>query len=109
MEAAARNRQLPDTKPAYRALLVDDQGHVWLNIVQPGDVVVVGGRGLTYAASGDDGDGSLWWILDSSGRRLDSVSLPFNVSLRVIRGGKAYGIETDSLGVERVVRYAVGR
>ena len=106
-EDAVKNGRIPSTKPAYRALIVDDNGRIWLNIVRPGDLVVNDGGRLRYTSRAADANASLWWVLDPSGRRLGTVSLPFAVTLRVIRAGKVYGIETDNLGVERVVRYAV--
>lgn len=37
------------------------------------------------------------------------VELPQNFTLKAAREGQVYGIETGDLGVERLVRYHIGR
>ena len=101
METAARGGRLPRTRPAYRDLLVDDQGRVWIQAVTARDVVVSTGGGLAYAGE----DEAAWRVYAPGGGELADVRLPQNFKLWRVRGGRAYGVETDDLGVERLVRY----
>ncbi|HEX7243553.1 MAG TPA: 6-bladed beta-propeller [Longimicrobiaceae bacterium] len=100
--------KVPSTKPAFKDFLVDDRGRVWINVVTGEDVQVSGDDGLRYAAMpGRDDRGSPWWVFDRAGKRVAALALPRNVTLHVVRGTDAYGVETDDLGVQRIVRYRV--
>jgi len=107
IEEAVQQKRVPSVKPAYKAFLVDDRGRVWLNVTTPEDVVVMTDEGLAYVSSRTTAapSPSPWWVLDASGRRVATLSLPNNVRLGVVRGGRAYGVETDADGVVRIVRY----
>jgi len=48
-------------------------------------------------------------VFDASGRRVAVHTVPSSVRLSEVRGGKAYGIDVDEDGVQRVVRYVVAR
>jgi hypothetical protein len=111
MEQAVRTGRLPRTAPIYKDLLVDDQGRVWVNVLTEDDIVTRGELGLVYVNTRRLDEGGIaqtpWWIFEPSGRRVAVVMGPNNVRLWQVRGGRAYGIETDSDGVQRVVRFAV--
>jgi len=111
IEQAVSESRLPKTKPAYKGMVVDDRGNVWLNATTDDDVVLNTDRGLAYVSRQRLREGGIapspWWVVDGGGRRIASVTLPNNVSLVAVRGGKAYGVETDGDGVQRIVRYAV--
>jgi len=111
MQKAASQGRLPETKPAYKALVVDDHGRVWVNVLTSDDVVVSGERGLTYASRARLDQGGVapspWWILGADGRREATLSLANNVALSLVKGDRAYGFETDADGVQYLVRYRV--
>ena len=78
---------MPDTKPAYMALLADDKGGLWVKLSWP--------------------EGALettWMVLDGeSGAIVATTKLPVHMDLYAVRGGKAYGIiDGEETGVELV-------
>ncbi len=87
MRAKFRERGLHTTKPAYRRLLVDDNNRAWL---EPG-------------ATQDSIDVE-WIVLDMDSRVVGKVMFPFGTSLRAIRGGRIYAVETQD-GVPTVAVY----
>lgn len=113
MRQAVREGRLPSTKPAWKQMLVDDRGRLWINVVTSDDVVRFSPEtGLEFAslsrlAQGGAGQ-TPWWVYAPQGRRVTIYMLPNNVSLAQVRDGKAYGVEIDADGVQRVVRFAVG-
>ena len=87
MFRAALSRDMPDTKPAYMALLADDKGGLWVKLSWP--------------------EGALettWMVLDGeSGAIVATTTLPVHVDLYAVRAGKAYGtIDDEETGVELV-------
>lgn len=76
-----------DRWPLFRELVVDDARNVWLGLL------------------GRHGEPVHWTAFDQAGAQVASMDLPENVSLRVVRGGRAYGIELDADDVPRVVIY----
>lgn len=103
---AARQKRIPGTKPIFRGFLVDDQGRMWINVVGSDEVLVSTERGFVYTSATRSGAGaSTWWVVRRDGRAVGKVSLPESVELMVVRGGKAYGIEVDEDGVQRLVRF----
>lgn len=113
LRLALSEHRVPATKPAYKAMLVDDRGRLWVNVSTTDDVVVLGGIGLTYTSkreySGGQPGVSPWWVFDASGRRVAIYTVPSSVRLWEVRGDRAYGVDLDEDGVQRVVRYAVTR
>jgi len=76
-----------DSWPLFRDMVVDDADRVWLGLL------------------GRHGDPVHWVAFDQSGAQVASMELPENVSLRVLRGRMAYGVEFDHDDVARVVIY----
>lgn len=76
-----------DSWPLFREIVVDDARNVWLGLL------------------GKHGEPVHWAAFDQAGAQVASMDLPENVSLRVVRGGRAYGIELDPDDVPRVVIY----
>ncbi|MDE2771668.1 MAG: 6-bladed beta-propeller [Bacteroidota bacterium] len=87
MRAKFSERGLHTTKPAFRRLLVDNNNRVWL---KPG-------------ATQDSTDVK-WIVVDMDSRVVGKVIFPFGTSLRAIRGGRIYAVETKS-GVPTVAVY----
>ena len=46
-----------------------------------------------------------WWVLDAEGTPLARARTPIGLSIRLIDGDTVWGVETDELGVEYIVRY----
>lgn len=76
-----------DSWPLFREMVVDDAQNVWLGLIGP------------------RGEPVHWTAFDQGGARVASMDLPENVSLRVVRGRRAYGVELDADDVPRVVVY----
>ena len=87
MRAKFRERGLHTTKPAYKRQLVDDNNHVWLE--------------LSVTQDSTDVE---WIVLDMDSRVIGKLTLPFGVSLRAIRSGRVYAVETKD-GVPTVTVY----
>ena len=82
-------REAPDTWPAFRSFVVDDEGRIWL---------------ATY--KNDDGMRN-WLLLDSTGRILGRTLLRADVEIRRFREGRIYGTTGDASEVPGVVIYAL--
>ncbi|HWK88493.1 MAG TPA: 6-bladed beta-propeller [Longimicrobium sp.] len=105
IEAARRGGTLPAHRPAYSTFLVDDGGRVWVRPVGADEYLVRRDGRMEYVR---DGAGAAeWWVFDGDGRRVGTATLPRRVRLEAVRAGRAYGVETDDDGVQRVVRFRV--
>lgn len=88
--------RLPGTKPPTAGFFVDDRDHVWVERVTADPRL----------------SGRIHDVFDPEGRFLGSATLPFPLGrlLRpVARRDRIYGVTTDSLGVQYVVRARVER
>lgn len=72
-------QDMPDTKPAFNAMVPDDQGQLWFRLGQP--------------------EGALeteWIVVEAeSGSIVAKTALPTGAGLHAVRGGKAYGTLND--------------
>ncbi len=86
------NADLPETKPAFEALVVNDDGRPWIR---------------HSSAAGDTL--ASWSILNADGTIFANVELPAGTDLEAIHSGKAYGTHSDEkTGAEFVVVYEIG-
>lgn len=88
--------RLPETKPPTAGFFVDDQDNIWVERVTE-----------DLQESGQVHD-----VFDPHGRFLGTVTLPFPLSRLprpAVRGNRIYGVTTDSLGVQYVVRARIER
>jgi len=99
---AIREGVLPRTKPAFRAMVVDDMGRIWVGRIGKEDHLVMRAGVLSYTSPTRT---MTWEVLD--GPRRATVSLPDDIELKVVRNGKAYGVRRDEDGVESIVVFAV--
>ena len=83
---------IPETKPAYDALIVDDQGHIWIR---------------EYPNT--EAEFAKWLIIDPIGRLLGEMELSKNLLLKVIKGGRAYGSFYSDTSGPYVVVYSITR
>ncbi|MDZ7362384.1 MAG: 6-bladed beta-propeller [candidate division KSB1 bacterium] len=89
LKKMVRKAKLPGTWPAFENLVVDDEGWLWVDVVT------------------NDRTRSSWLVFDRLGQQVATVFLPNKIALKVIRNGYAYGIETDELEVQKIVRYQI--
>jgi hypothetical protein len=87
---AYRSMKLPTAFPPFARLLVGRDETIWLE---------------SYTRAGD----RAWQVLDARGDLIGRVTLPRAVHLHVAEASALWGIETDSDGLEHVVRYRVSR
>ena len=81
--AAILRQDVHGTKPAYNAMVADDEGQLWLK--------------MSWL---EDAPETSWLIIDSeTGAVVSKASLPTNAEILVIRDGRAYGY----LAVERAI------
>lgn len=81
--------RIPAVKPAFRGIVVDDRGHLWVAATAPGA-----------------GPGGRWDVFDPEGRYLGGVRMELEVfPLPRFRGNTVVGVRRDDLDVPRVVVY----
>ncbi len=81
--------KIPDTKPATRRLFLDDEDHLWVEVVTPDE----------------QDNGRVLDVFDPDGRYLGAVRLPFALSSApIFRNGAIYAVTTDELEVPYLVR-----
>jgi hypothetical protein len=76
---------VPDTRPAYRDLVVDEEGELWVG---------------AYAHPSEGA--RRWDVFGSSGQWLASVRMPSGFTPRQVGSDWILGVARDALGVERV-------
>lgn len=81
---------LPDTKPAFTQLLVDEEGRLWVE--RPTKATVPKHR---------------WWILNPASKTIHEIQVPSEVDLEVVQNGMAYGTTETEMGAPALVRYRV--
>lgn len=87
---AIESDEQPDTWPAFRSLVLDDENRLWISSFT------------------DDMDTNKWRVLDDGGRLIAIFEWPGNRDLKEVKNGYAYTIELDrETGQQNVVRYKV--
>ena len=72
-------RDVPDTKPAFNAMVLDDEDRLWMQLSWPAD-----------SAMAD------WLVVEPSTGNVEAkTSLPVTATIMKIRQGKAYGVVDD--------------
>jgi hypothetical protein len=87
---AATKMQIPATYPPFARLIVGRDESTWIESYGPG-----GER--------------FWYVLDNRGIVTGRARVPANVHLMVVSRSTVWGIETDTDGLQSVVRYRVQR
>ena len=79
-------RDVPDTKPAFNAMVLDDEDRLWMQLSWPADSTM-----------------AEWLVVESStGDVVAKTSLPVTATIMKIRQGNAYGIVDDGQDVVTV-------
>ena len=82
---------VPRTKPAYEALVVDDVGRAWLRL-----------------STVEDAMEAQWLVVNLEGSVEATATLPVSIWLQVIRGNRAFGTFRDEeLGAPIVAAYEI--
>ncbi|MCY4572627.1 MAG: hypothetical protein OXF01_07465 [Gemmatimonadetes bacterium] len=80
--------------PAFRSVLADPLGHLWVQEYTPPDV---------------DRPAPLWTVFDPDGRALGFVETPAGLSVFEIGADYLLGRATDEMGIERIQVWALER
>ncbi|MGH7573797.1 MAG: hypothetical protein ACREM1_01525 [Longimicrobiales bacterium] len=82
--------RIPELKPVFDDLILDDADYLWVRLVTHDDTVVFD-------------------IFDPEGRYLGAVDAPRELTAitPVIHGDRFYAVVTDSLDIPYVVRYRI--
>jgi hypothetical protein len=81
----------PDYLPAVRGMLLGTDGSIWLQRFSPRE------------------DGNLWWVLGADGAPLAMAVTPVEIRIVLATADALWGVETDELDVEYIVRYEIVR
>ena len=88
--------KIPDTKPVTSTFFCDDEGNLWV---------------MRLTGLPED-EGYLFDLFDVDGRFLGAIRLPFSLESNpepIVRNGMLYGVTTDELGAENIVRARIGK
>ena len=80
---------MPDTKPAFRHFLVDDEGRYWF------------GRPTA------DPDSMAWWVARPDEKQVVTTTLSSSVRPMTVKDGAAYSRATTTSGAPALVRYPI--
>ena len=79
-------RDVPDAKPAFNAMVIDDENRLWMQLSWPADSTM-----------------AEWLVVESStGDIVAKTSLPVTANIMEICQRKAYGVVDDGQGVVTV-------
>ena len=83
--------KIPDTKPVVSTFFCDDEGNLWVRRIE----------------TSPEAEARLFDLFNAEGRFLGEVRFPFPLQSNpepIVRDGMLYGITTDDLGAELIVR-----
>lgn len=84
------NVSTPDVRPAFSKLLVDKEGRLWV-------------ADWFSHFSGPSSSDRRWWVFDPGGYVLGTVRISSSIDVHDAGPSWIVGVETDELGVQRVV------
>jgi hypothetical protein len=105
VEARIEELAFSERFPAFRRLVVADDGHLWLLEYPTVDQM----RAPEWEWPFGDGAVQRWTVLAPDGRWLGSVTLPDRVSLRAVHADRIIGVHTDSHDVPSLVVHEIER
>lgn len=88
--AILRSKLLPETKPAYDALVVDDEGHVWIREYPDFEA-----------------EFAKWLVVDTNAELVGEMELPVNVLLKTIEAGRVYASVNSEMYGPYIVVYSI--
>ncbi len=87
-----RSKLLPETKPAYDALIVDDDGYLWIR---------------EYPDS--KSEFAKWLVVGTDGKLIGEMELPLNLLLKTIKAGRAYASVNSEMHGPYIAVYSITR
>ena len=91
--------KFPKSKPSTASFFIGDEGNLWVE--------------QQVAASDSDNAGRLFDLFDPEGRYLGTLRLPFSLAWSrpepIVREGILYGVTSDEVGVQYVVRARIAK
>jgi len=106
MESVTARINQPELLKAIRSVEGEVRGRI-PPVYPPVHDIVIGWDGRVWVAMRRTPEGNPWLVLDRDGEPMGRVLVPGNVSLKVADQQHAWGIETDDVGMQSVVRYVV--
>jgi hypothetical protein len=95
---------IPDTKPAYRQLLVDMDGRIWVNLYQKAE--------RRERVDSEEPNPRRDWpqptvydVFEPDGRYVGAVRIPRETQVHVMQGDYVWGVTRDSLDVQYIERF----
>jgi len=80
---------LPEYKRLFDYFVVDDKGRIWV------------------ATNTADNKNYIWMIFDKNNKLITKLKFSKSVVLKIIKKGYAYGIYTDNMGFQSVIKYTI--
>lgn len=115
---------IPDRKPAYRSIIVDLDGRIWLGVSQPSEKIpaeeLAQAAPPPTASAGRTGnerpampartwrEPAAYDVFAATGQYLGHVRLPPRTTLHKMRGNSIWAVTLDSLDLPAVTRYRIG-
>ena len=96
---------LPDSKPLFDRVLVDDEAGVWIRTLHPESLGPFDSRVPDLAASRSE----TWTVFDSTGVWLGDLALPERFNLKIVARGRVIGVAIDTFNVQTVRAFRVVR
>lgn len=98
-------RNVPDRRPMFDDIMVDDESQVWLRHVPRGSL----GFYDELSVPPDDAGPETWTVLAPTGAWLGALVMPASVELVAVANGRVFGIARDSVDVQTVVVHSLQR
>jgi hypothetical protein len=96
---------IPSHKPAYRDLHVGRDGSIWVMLSTAAEPIPE--AELPPRARITTQEPSVFDVFSPDGRLRGRVALPHNTRIHAVAGNQAWGVQSDSLGVEYAVRMRI--
>ena len=106
IETAYEEGRLPEQKPWYERLVIDDEGRLWFELITDETVLASTPVGLVYRGarfSAVKPLGTQWLVLNLRTGRAKLARAQGVLDLHAVRGGRGYAVAVDSLGVHSIV------
>ena len=106
IETAYEEGRLPEHKPWYERLVIDDRGRLWFELITRETALASTPLGLVYRGdrlSGREPLRTHWLILNPRAGTAKLAGAQGDLDLHATRDGRGYAVAVDSLGVHSVV------
>ena len=108
---------IPDTKPYLMSLTVGRDGRIWARVSQLGERIPDAelDEGAPSASGAQRRPVPQWRepvvydVFEPSGEFVGRLAVPPRITLFVMDGDRAWGVTRDSLDVEQITRFRIGR